>query len=62
MTAKSKASVVSMKLVDDTWIVKLDREVMMAAPRDELWILDLDNKLDEIEVYKRAKELLNLED
>ena len=44
------------------WVVKLDREVMQVSPRDEVWVADGEQMLDEIEVYKRAKELLNLED
>ena len=65
MTAKSKVKILSIsKRQEDsrTWVVKLSRDVMRVSPKDEMWLSDLDGRCDELEIYNRARAVLDTED
>ena len=65
MTAKSKVKILSIsKRQEDsrTWVVKLSRDVMRVSPKDEMWLSDLSGTCDELEIYNRARAVLDTED
>ena len=63
MTAKSKVKILSIKnMRGGMWVVKFDQNVVSMPPKDEVWVADGEQMLDELAVFNRAKELLNLED
>ena len=62
MTAKSKVKILSIVWADVLWKVKFDQDIMQVSPKDEMWVTEDGQGLDEMDVYNRARKLLNLED